>query len=306
MTPSALPLFRFDAPADGHLTDEMKAAWDACGCLVLENFASAEACEQLKARASRMVDEFDPSGVASIFRTGDQSHKRDEYFQNSGDKVSFFFEPEAFLENGELRQAKNRSINKMGHAMHDLEPAFSAFSRSDKLANLAQDAGFAEPQLLQSMYIFKQPFIGGEVDCHQDSTFLYTDPLSCVGFWFAIEDATLENGAMFALPGAHKGPLAERFRYQGKAPNDALIMEKLADTDWNMDDLVSLEAKQGTLILLHGSLPHMSGANRSPRSRHAYTLHVIDGAAHYPADNWLRRDFAAMPMRGFRPDTAAA
>ena len=33
-----------------------------------------------------------------------------------------------------------------------------------------------------------------------------------------------------------------------------------------------------TLIVLHGQLPHLSGPNRSPKSRHAYTLHVIDGA----------------------------
>jgi phytanoyl-CoA hydroxylase len=51
------------------------------------------------------------------------------------------------------------------------------------------------------MYIFKQPFIGGEIDCHQDSTFLYTDPLSCIGFWFALEDATVDNGCLYAIPG---------------------------------------------------------------------------------------------------------
>ena len=38
-----------------------------------------------------------------------------------------------------------------------------------------------------------------------------------------------------------------------------------------------LEAPKGTLVVLHGLLPHLSGANTSPRSRHAYALHVIDG-----------------------------
>ena len=65
--------------------------------------------------------------------------------------------------------------------------------------------GFAEPLLLQSMYIFKQPRIGGEVSCHQDSTFLHTEPLSCVGFWLALEDATEKNGCMWAEPGGHRG-----------------------------------------------------------------------------------------------------
>ncbi len=42
------------------------------------------------------------------------------------------------------------------------------------------------------------------------------------------------------------------------------------------------------MVLLHGLLPHWSGVNRSPRSRHAYSVHVIDEACHYPEDNWLR------------------
>lgn len=61
------------------------------------------------------------------------------------------------------------------------------------------------------MYIFKNPHIGGDVQCHQDATFLHTDPVSVVGLWFALEDATIENGCMWALPGGHRGPLRKRF-----------------------------------------------------------------------------------------------
>jgi phytanoyl-CoA hydroxylase len=50
------------------------------------------------------------------------------------------------------------------------------------------------------MYIFKQPRIGGEVTCHQDSAFLYNDPISIAGLWFALEDATTENGCLWAIP----------------------------------------------------------------------------------------------------------
>ena len=97
-----------------------------------------------------------------------------------------------------------RAVNKIGHAMHDLDPVFSAFSRQPRLAKLAGGL-FRDPLLLQSMYIFKQPGIGGEVSWHQDSTYLYTDPMSCIGFWFALEDADATNGGMLAMPGAHRG-----------------------------------------------------------------------------------------------------
>ena len=44
---------------------------------------------------------------------------------------------------------------------------------------------YNNPLLMQSMYIFKQPNIGGEVVCHQDSTFLNTEPDTVIGFWVA-------------------------------------------------------------------------------------------------------------------------
>ena len=57
-------------------------------------------------------------------------------------------------------------------------------------------------------------------------------------------------------------------------------------------------APEGTLVVLHGLLPHRSGPNTSPRSRLAYALHAVDRAARWAPDNWLRRR-ADMPVRGF-------
>jgi phytanoyl-CoA hydroxylase len=182
----------------------------------------------------------------------------------------------------------------VGHALHDLDPVFERFSRRPALAALVGELGLERPLLLQSMYIFKQPRIGGEVVCHQDAAFLHAEPLSVLGLWFALEDATLENGCMQASPGGHRGPLRSRFLQAG----DATRTVTLDPTPLPVDGLVPLEAPRGTLIVLHGLLPHLSGPNRSARSRHAYALHVIDGAARYSADNWLQRG-PHMPLRGF-------
>jgi phytanoyl-CoA hydroxylase len=46
-------------------------------------------------------------------------------------------------------------INKCGHALHDLDPLFEAFSRTPELASLAGDLGVEQPLRLQSMDIFK-------------------------------------------------------------------------------------------------------------------------------------------------------
>ncbi|MBJ7414740.1 MAG: phytanoyl-CoA dioxygenase family protein [Niveispirillum sp.] len=282
-----------------HLTQDQIDAYHRDGFLVLPDFASDTACDALMAQAGRLVDGFDADAHASVFSTVNQQKTSDDYFMSSGNQIRFFFEEEAFDAAGRLRQEKHLSINKIGHAMHDRDPVFDGFSRDARLGAIAGDIGIEKPLLMQSMYIFKQPHIGGEVVCHQDSTFLYTDPMSVVGFWFAVQDATLDNGCMWALPGGHKDGLKKRFN---RNADGGVTMEVLDASPWPdctpENGYVPLPAKRGTLILLHGLLPHLSGPNRSDRSRHAYTIHVVDGACDYPASNWLQRP-AYDPARGF-------
>ena len=277
------------------ISREQIAEYNEAGYLVLERFADERDCDLLRARAEELVQEFDPAEVVSIFSTHQQNRLTDEYFLTSGDKIRFFFEENAFNPDGSLKYEKEKSINKIGHALHDLDPVFNRFSRNPKTKNLANAIGLNECYLLQSMYIFKQPNIGGEVTCHQDSTFLYTDPIEIAGLWFALEDATVDNGCLWALPGGHRYGLKSRWR---RSHSDVMEFEIFDSEPWPTERLVPLEVPKGTLILLHGLLPHCSFENRSPRSRQAYTLHLISANANYPANNWLQRS-ETMPLRGF-------
>jgi phytanoyl-CoA hydroxylase len=276
-----------------------RANFERDGYLVLPGFVTPEQCDALRTRMAEMLEAFEPAEVATIFSTRARSHAQDRYFLESGDKVRFFFEEEAFDSEGRLRQGKARSINKVGHALHDLDPIFERFSRQPALARLVAELGIVEPLLLQSMYIFKQPRIGGEVGCHQDASFLMTEPASVLGLWFALEDATIANGCLYVAPGGHKGPLRSRFaRHDVGGPYDRTEMVTLDPTPLPVEGLMPLEVPKGTLVVLHGFLPHGSAPNRSAHSRHAYTLHVIDGRSAWRPDNWLQRA-PDMPLRGF-------
>jgi phytanoyl-CoA hydroxylase len=261
----------------------------------LPDFVSPNACDGLRLRAEQLVHDFDASGIVSIFSTKEQNRRSDDYFLTSGDKVRFFFEEDAFLPDGTLKQIKEQSINKIGHALHDLDPVFNKFSRTPDIKQLVADLGIELPLLLQGMYIFKQPRIGGEVTCHQDSTFLYTEPQDIAGLWFALEDATIENGCLWAIPGGHKLGLKSRWK---RTAEGRMSFDIFDHNPWPEEKLVPLEVSKGALIVLNGLLPHKSLANRSSRSRHAYTLHVIGGDCRYPEENWLQRS-SSMALRGF-------
>jgi phytanoyl-CoA hydroxylase len=269
--------------------------WRDLGFVVLPGFKPAAELAALRERALAIADAFDPAAGSGIFSTVDSHHSAEDWFLGSGDRVRCFFEDEAFDATGRLRRPKRESINKIGHAMHDLDPVFDAFSHGPALAALARDLGLADARIVQSMFIFKPPAIGGEVRWHQDATYLIAEPDTVTGFWFALEDATVDNGCLWVQPGGHRGALRERFVREG----DAVRTERLESTPWpTLDEALPVEVAAGTLVCFHGRLPHYSGPNRSAQSRHAYTLHAIDASSAWSPLNWLRRG-AALPWRGF-------
>ena len=274
------------------------ARWHRDGYLALPGFKAAAELDAVRARSRAIVEALDPLARPAVFSTRDRPQLSEQALRASADQVHCFFEEEAFDASGQLTVPKAQAINKIGHALHDRDPVFDRFSRGPALAELAAELGLGQPLLMQSMLIFKQPRIGGEVVWHQDASFLATEPQSVVGFWFALEDARLDNGCLWVEPGGHGGhggPLRERYVHR----DGRLQMEVLDATPWpDKSQAQPLEVPAGTLVVFDGRLPHASGPNRSAQSRMAYTLHAVDAAAAWSPLNWLQRrpDF---PARGF-------
>ena len=258
------------------------------GYVTLEKFLSLEQMNSLKDAANKIVDDFDPNSTRSVFSTKTADTNRDDYYLNSGDKVRCFFEEDAFDEEGNLQQEKHLSINKIGHALHTKNDVFSAFSQAAEIAKIAQAVGVNQPEIRQSMYIFKQAKIGGEIRWHQDASYFFTKPMSVVTFWFAIEDATLLNGCLQVHKDGANFPLKEQFK---RYSDDTTELVQLQDLDWPANEQANaLEVKAGSLVVFNGVLPHYSEANRSGKSRHAFTLHITSAQAEYANENWLQAD----------------
>lgn len=291
-----MPVFRCSPLPSGDLPAEAAAAFHRDGVLVIEGFKSVTECEALRARANALVLEHGPNAAGTIFSTRQPRHKDSRYFRESAHAIGVFFEEEAFDAEGKLAYPLPLAVNKLGHGMHDLDPVFSNFSKGRALQAISESLGVADPRVMQSMYIFKQPSIGGEVVCHQDSTYIYTEPMSVIGYWFAIDDAHIANSCLGGLPGEHRKGLKSLFRHQADGRLDTETLD--TTINWDMQKLEWLEVPTGALIVFSGCFPHLSNANRSAQARHSYTLHVVDGACTYPADNWLQRPLDR-PALGF-------
>ncbi|KAI8043868.1 hypothetical protein M5D96_000011, partial [Drosophila gunungcola] len=199
--------------------------------------------------------------------------------------VRYFFEKGAVGEEGQLLVDPMIALNKVGHALHVEHPTFNAITFSNRVREICWQLNYNKPAVCQSMYIYKNPGVGGE-----DSWFLHTDPNSAVGFWMALEDCTLQNGCLQFIKGSHKSGVHRRYlRNPDKDASELMVYDRAAPI-YPQSSFTPMQVSKGTCILIHGNVVHKSEPNRSQKSRHAYTFHVIEteNNVKYSEDNWLQ------------------
>ncbi|XP_056396290.1 phytanoyl-CoA dioxygenase domain-containing protein 1 [Hyla sarda] len=276
------------------VTGEQVRKFHEDGYLVLEGFFSHDECESMKEEIGRIIEDMDvPLHCRTEFSTQQEEQLKAqgsaEYFLHSGDKIRFFFEKGVFNDKGDFLVAKEKSVNKIGHALHAHNPIYKRVTYSPKIQEVGQRLGLVKPVIVQSMYIFKQPNIGGEVTPHQDATFLHTEPLGrIIGFWIAVEDANEENGCLWFIPGSHRDGISRRMvrTPPGTLPCTTFIGEERSYEDYQF---VPAPVAKGGLVLIHGEVVHKSDLNNSPNSRHAYSFHVMESQnTAWSPENWLQ------------------
>lgn len=129
---------------------------------------------------------------------------------------------------------------------------------------------------------------------HQDSSYLHTHPkIKILGFWFPIDDATIENGCLWFEPGSHlespnDQPKVRFLRNPVEGAKPATFYDK-TDGSLEAGNFVAVPVKSGACVLIHGLVIHRSGFNKSDFPRRAYTFHVYDKAeVEWAKENWCQ------------------
>ncbi|CAH1389286.1 unnamed protein product [Nezara viridula] len=194
------------------------------GFLIIENFLSDDEVTRLKNAGIELSQNVPSEEQKIIFDTTQTPQNQHKYFLESGDKIRYFYEKDALNSKGELVVDPDIALNKVGHNLHWLHPVFKSISFGRKVQNLCQNLKLEDPVILQSMYIYKNPGIGSEVTPHQDATFLFTEPNSLIGLWFPLDDATLENGCLWFIPGSHENGVHRRYIRNSEENSDELLI----------------------------------------------------------------------------------
>ncbi len=124
---------------------------------------------------------------------------------------------------------------------------------------------------MQSMFFAKPPGKPGQA-WHQDECFIPTRDRSLCGAWIAIDDATVDNGCLWVVPGSHRAGVLYPFREHDNSEEFDVSPESYGFDD---SDEVPVELKAGSVVFFNGYLLHRSKRNVSDRYRRALVNHYM-------------------------------
>ena len=203
------------------------------------------------------------------------------------------------------------NIDTIGHGLHCLENSVcSRFVRSGKVKNLINNLiDDLIPTIVQTKAVLKPAKTGSRVPPHMDEQYIYTEPLSGLALWIALDPSTKKNGCIEVVSGSHVSyQSGQKFADDGsgkihwdlESPNQEEEESNLLPFPYSKKDLesitwVPIEMASGDCLVMHPRLLHSSAPNTSALDRRALTLHLVDGACHWDKRNWIQPH----PIHGF-------
>jgi ectoine hydroxylase-related dioxygenase (phytanoyl-CoA dioxygenase family) len=131
-------------------------------------------------------------------------------------------------------------------------------------------------KMFRNALLLKPPSVGSAKGMHQDSPYWSIEPMNLCSCWFALDDATPENGCMAVLPGWHKkGPLPHV-----SVTDDFVVDEQYYDPA----AMVLAPVRAGGGLFFHSLIPHYTAPNRSDKWRRAIALSYMSSQSRWTAE----------------------
>jgi len=187
------------------------------------------------------------------------------------DKLTMQVEPR--VERGELKvDHPGDGIRKIdGLVEHD--DLFRKLGTHPSIVSIISQILGSDLKLFRNTLLLKPPSVGSPKGMHQDSPYWPIEPMELCSCWFALDDATAENGCMGVIPKWHtRGALPH------KHVTDDFVIE---DSHYNMKDLVLAPLKAGGGLFFHSLIPHYTAPNRSTKWRRAIALSYMSSKSRY-------------------------
>lgn len=174
------------------------------------------------------------------------------------------------------------------HQPHYISPVMRRFCLHAGIADvLSRIVGAHLPhwdgsvKCMQSMLFVKPPGKPGQA-WHQDEMYIPTRDRSLCGAWIAMDDATIENGCLWVIPGSHR----QGYLFPNKPPAD---LEEYDGSNqchgFDESQAVPVEVKAGSVVFFNGYLLHKSLRNRAQIYRRALVNHYMNSWSLLPWGN---------------------
>jgi phytanoyl-CoA hydroxylase len=248
------------------LNEEHLAHYWRDGYIAFEGALSPKEVEEARSDITEMVTrlatsseevEYVPSQKAGTNYSGAR-------FKSKRSGFTMHLEP-GFVPDVKKPEEIEHMVRKFSNFQDESRLFHELYTTHPRVQGVCQSILGKELDLYQAMALIKPAFHGSEKPWHQDNAYFSVEDLDGIlGTWIALDDVTIENGAMHFLPGGHRmGPLKHMHTSDCEIEHDR----------YSDETAEPICLKAGGIILFHGNAPHFTPPNKSAHRRRAIQYH---------------------------------
>lgn len=168
------------------------------------------------------------------------------------------------------------------HFPHKISPVINDFMAQKNVVDVLTQIISPNVKCMQSMLFVKGPGKAGQA-WHQDEFYIPTRDKSLTGVWIAIDDASVENGCLWIVPGSHKpGYMMPRVVNHSDEYAD---VDTIDVSGYKKEEVIPVEVKNGSVVFFNGYLLHSSQRNKTSNNfRTALVNHYMSSESMLPWD----------------------